>query len=78
MDNTAWMGVVAPPGLPAATQEALRGALSRVLSDPAVRQRFADSGIAPLGGTSAEFSTRIRGELSLRRKIVADQKLKLD
>jgi len=78
MDNTAWMGVVAPPGLPAAVQESLHGALARVLGDPAVRQRFADAGIAPLGGTSVEFAARIRSELGLRRKIVADQKLKLD
>ena len=78
LDNTAWMGLVAPPKLPAASQEALRKAFARALDDPAVRKRFADSGIQPVGGTSAEFATRIRNELALRKKIVADQKLKLE
>jgi len=72
------MGLVAPPKLPAATQEALRKAFARTLDDPVVRKRFADSGIQPAGGTTAEFAARIRNELALRKRIVAEQKLKLE
>ncbi len=78
LDNTAWMGMVAPPNLPADVQETLRSALVRALAEPAVRKRFADAGIQPEGGVTAEFAARIQDELTLRRRIVAEQKLKLD
>lgn len=78
MDNTAWMGLVAPPGMPAALRERLHAAAARAVADPAVQERFTRSGIRPVGGSSAEFAALIEKELALRRKIVVEQNLKLE
>lgn len=78
MDNTAWMGLVAPPQLPKALRDRLHAAAARALGDPAVRQRFTQAGIRPVGGAASEFAALIERELALRRRIVAEQKLKLD
>ncbi len=78
MDNTAWMGLVAPPNLPPAVHEKLHAAAARALEDTAVRQRFEKAGIQPVGGTSAKFAALIAREFALRRKIVVDRQLKLE
>ncbi|MDM0123056.1 Bug family tripartite tricarboxylate transporter substrate binding protein [Variovorax arabinosiphilus] len=78
LDNTAWMGLVAPPDMPSAVRDGLQAAAARSLNDPAVRKRFADAGIQPAGGSAADFAALIEKELKLRQRIVAEQKLKLD
>ncbi|MFT3815781.1 MAG: tripartite tricarboxylate transporter substrate binding protein [Acidovorax sp.] len=78
MDNTAWMGLVAPPKLPRPILDKLHTAAARALEDPAVRQRFEKAGIQPVGGTSASFAALIERELGLRRKIVEERHLKLE
>ncbi len=78
MDNTAWMGLVAPPKLPRPILDKLHAAAARALEDTAVRQRFEKAGIQPEGGTSAAFAELIQRELAVRRKIVKEQQLKLE
>lgn len=78
LDNTAWMGLVAPPKLPQAIHDKLQAAAARALEDPVVRQRFEKAGIRPVGGTSAAFAALIERELAVRRKIVAERQLKLE
>ncbi|AZG10743.1 tripartite tricarboxylate transporter substrate binding protein [Pigmentiphaga sp. H8] len=78
MDNTAWMGLVAPPRLPHVIRDKLHAAAARALEDPAVRQRFEKAGIQPVGGASSAFATLIERELAVRRKIVAERQLKLE
>ncbi|MBH2008571.1 MAG: tripartite tricarboxylate transporter substrate binding protein [Xanthomonadaceae bacterium] len=78
LDNTAWMGLVAPAQLPPAIQERLHAAAARALADPAVRLRFEKAGIQPVGGSAAAFAALIEKELALRRSIVIERRLTLD
>ncbi len=52
-DASSWQAMYAPAGLPAALLERLRGALSTVLAEPALRARMAASGLQPLAGDLA-------------------------
>ncbi|RCW65140.1 Bug family tripartite tricarboxylate transporter substrate binding protein [Pseudorhodoferax soli] len=78
LDNTAWMGLVAPAKLPPALQQRLHAAADRALADPSVRQRFEKAGIQAVGGSVAAFTALIDKELGIRRAIVADRGLKLE
>jgi tripartite-type tricarboxylate transporter receptor subunit TctC len=78
LDNTAWMGLVAPARMAPVVRDRIHAAAARALADPAVRQRFEKAGIQPVGGSVADFAALIDKELALRRAIVVDRGLKLD
>ena len=66
-DVSTWLGLVAPAGTPPAIIERVHGALTKVLSRPALRERLTAQGFdlppLPLGGP-AEFSRLIRDDLA--------------
>lgn len=59
---TAWFGVVAPRGTPAAIIGRAQAALAAGLRQPAVQHRLVGLGATPLGDTSEAFAARIRSE----------------
>jgi len=61
-DTGVWWGVLAPAGLPAAIRDKLARDLAETLKAPAVKNRFADLGAAPIGSAPAEFGAFIRAE----------------
>jgi tripartite-type tricarboxylate transporter receptor subunit TctC len=56
----------------------VNAAVRQVLQDPAVRKRIEDTGSLVLGNSPAEFADQIKAEFDVYKKVVADQKLKLD
>lgn len=66
-DVSTWIGFVAPAGTPPAIIERIHGALDRVLSRPALREKLTTQGFdlapVPLGGP-AEFSRLIQDDLA--------------
>jgi tripartite-type tricarboxylate transporter receptor subunit TctC len=61
-DMTQWFGALAPIGTPKEVVERLSAEFLKALADPTVRQRLANSGLEPVGGSPAEFAQRIREE----------------
>jgi tripartite-type tricarboxylate transporter receptor subunit TctC len=65
-------GLIAPAGTPREIVDKLNGAVQKVISQPAVRARFAEIGAEATGGTPQEFAAYIRDDLSKWSRIVKD------
>lgn len=59
---SSWQALQAPAGTPAPVVARLAEAVAAVLSDPAVRARYAEAGVEALGGGPAEATRFIRAE----------------
>ena len=58
-----WYGLLAPAGTPQAVIDKLQAAVAEALRTPEVRERLAQDGAEPIGGTSAEFAALIKADL---------------
>ncbi len=67
-----WAGVVAPAGTPPKIVEQLNGWLRQVMQMPAVRERMAGIGLAPISTTSQEFRAFIGSEIAFWSRAVKD------
>ena len=74
----SWFGVLAPAGTPDAIVTKLRDEIARALADPAMRERLAELGAEPVGGTPAEFADLITAESAKWAKVVQDAGVKLE
>ena len=74
----SWVGLLAPPGLPAAIAEQLSQAadLSRV--DSSVKKRLDEIGLLPQGGPPSKLATMIKDESKLYRGIADKARLKFE
>lgn len=75
---TAWFGFVAPAGTPADIVNKIQQATKKVLEMPDIKQRFAEMGGVPGGGTPAEFGAFMDREQASWRKIVEAAKLSME
>jgi tripartite-type tricarboxylate transporter receptor subunit TctC len=74
----SWYGVIAPAGTPASIIERLNGEIRKAVATPEVRQKLAELGAEPLGGTAAEMDVFIRAELAKWGRVIKDAGIKLD
>jgi tripartite-type tricarboxylate transporter receptor subunit TctC len=78
-ETTAWWGVFAPAGLPAALQEELTGVIERIAASDAFRSKLEPLGVTPvitLGGpTFLDFQ---RSEISKWARAVQDAGISID
>jgi tripartite-type tricarboxylate transporter receptor subunit TctC len=77
-DSTAWFGLMAPAGTPAAVIDRLRDETVRALARPEVRKRFDDIGMATIGNTPAEFAAVIAAETPQWAKVIKDAGVKAE
>ncbi len=78
VNRMAYYGLLGPKGLPPAVVERLNAAARKSLEDPGVAKRIADTGSLVVGNTPQQFAQQIAAELEVYKKVVAEQKLKLD
>ncbi len=71
-------GVLAPAGTPADILEKLNAAMLKVLSQPAVRERFAAVALDARGGTPGEFAAFIKEDFARWTKVVKDANIKVE
>jgi tripartite-type tricarboxylate transporter receptor subunit TctC len=69
-DATAWIGLLAPAGLPGAITERLAAETQRIMRVPEVRQALGSQGFEVVGGTPDEFAAFIRAETEKWTRIV--------
>ncbi len=67
---TNWMGLVAPPGLPAPMVSRLNESFAKVLQSPEVRKRLDDLYMGPIGNKPEEFAESLRREYALVARVV--------
>jgi tripartite-type tricarboxylate transporter receptor subunit TctC len=62
LDAGLWMGLVAPKGTPKDIVDKLNQALTKVLANPATREKLAKLGASPLNPSPAAYEERIRAD----------------
>jgi tripartite-type tricarboxylate transporter receptor subunit TctC len=71
-DVNVWFGIVGPAGMPQDLVLKLNSQLNAILQMPDVRQRFAEQGVAPVGGTPQRFADHIKAEIERWAVVVKD------
>jgi len=67
-----WFGLVAPAATPADVLAKLNGELNKILAMPDVKQKFADQGVDPVGGTRERFAAHIAAQIEKWGKVVKE------
>jgi tripartite-type tricarboxylate transporter receptor subunit TctC len=78
VNRMAYYGLLGPKGLPAPVVDRIYQAAKKTLADPAVAKRIADTGSLVVGNTPQQFAEQIAAELQVYRKVVTEQKLKIE
>ncbi len=78
VNRMAFYGIYGPKGLPKEVVERINAGVKKALEDPAVRSRIEDTGSIIVGNSPEQFSEQIKAEYEVYKKVVAQQKLKLD
>jgi tripartite-type tricarboxylate transporter receptor subunit TctC len=78
-ENTIWLGLFGPAGIPQPTLDRLRAELRRVLEMPDVKEKMnAAGGLDPYITSPEEFQALIRRDHAKYAKVVKDLAIKLD
>ena len=64
VDQTTWLAVFAPPGVPDAVRERLSRELVAVAQDPVYQANFRKTGLEPLGLNAVETERKYRDEIA--------------
>jgi tripartite-type tricarboxylate transporter receptor subunit TctC len=69
-EASIWHGIGAPKNTPTIIINKLNHQINAVLADPKIKERFADIGGIPLGGSPADFRTLITDEVAKWGKVI--------
>ena len=72
----SWFGIVMPKGVAPAVLERMNAAANKILRDPEVKKNLEGEGMAIVGGSTEQFSRRIRNDHGRWVKLVREAKLK--
>ena len=78
MEILIWYGLQAPAGTPPAIVNRLNAELRKVLDAPDLRQRFAEQGTQPAGGTAEQFSAFMREDYQRWGAVIKRARLSFD
>jgi tripartite-type tricarboxylate transporter receptor subunit TctC len=78
VNRMAYYGVLAPKGTPKDVIDKVSAAVKKTLEDPGVRQRIEQTGSLIVGNTPEQFGEQIKAEFAVYKKVVTEQKLKLE
>ena len=77
-EMTAWSGVIAPAGVPAAVVARLNTEFNRALALPAVREKLIAMGLEATGGTPEQFEQHVKREVAKWADVVKRSGIKLE
>ncbi len=78
VNRMAYYGVLGPKGLPKEVVDKVSAAVKKTLEDPAVKKRIEDTGSLIIANTPEQFAAQIAAEFEVYKKVVEQQKLKLE
>lgn len=78
INDGVWYGLVAPANLPSDIQAKLNAVTKKVMSQPDVQARVAQTGSEPVSTTPEEFGDEIKKALDRAKYIVESQGIKFD
>ena len=73
-----WTGVVAPAGVPRGIVDKLNAAINRALASPAFKEKFANTGDEPGGGSPEDFAATIKADSAKWKDVIERSGAKLD
>jgi tripartite-type tricarboxylate transporter receptor subunit TctC len=77
-DAAVWYMVMGPPNLPEPIKQRWVAAVNRALSDPGLRQRVADAGFIPGGGSSEDASALLRRDAAKYADLIRRANIKFE
>jgi len=78
VNRMAYYGILGPKGLPKAVVDKVSIAVQKTLDDPTVKKRIEDTGSIIIANTPEQFAAQIAAEYEVYRKVVEQQKIKID
>lgn len=78
VNRMAYYGIHGPKGLPKEVIDKISASVRKTLEDPAVRKRIEDTGSLIVANTPEQFTAQTKAEFEVYKKVVEQQKLKLD
>ncbi|MDP4299882.1 tripartite tricarboxylate transporter substrate binding protein BugE [Leptothrix discophora] len=78
VNRMAFYGIHGPKGMSKDVVDKIHAAVKQVAEDPAVRQRIEATGSVLVLNTPEQFAAQIKAEFEVYKKVVDQQKLKLD
>ena len=78
VNRMAYYGILGPKNLPKEVIDKVSAGVRKALEDPAVRKRIEDTGSLVVANTPEQFAAQIKAEFEVYKKVVDQQKLKLD
>ena len=77
-EATAWFGIGMPKGTPREIIDKINAEVNRALADPKMRERLAELGGKPIGGTPEDFGKVIAAETAKWEKVVISSGAKVE
>ena len=77
-EATAWFGIGMPKGAPREAIDKINAEINRMLADPKMRDRLAELGGKPIGGTPEDFGRVIAAETAKWAKVVISSGAKVE
>ena len=78
VNRMAYYGIHGPKGLSKEVVDKVHAAVKKAVEIPEVKKRIEDTGSLIVANTPEQFAAQIAAELDVYKKVVAQQKLKLD
>jgi len=72
-ESLSWSGVAVPAGTPKDVIARLNRDIAAILTQPDIRDKFAQAGADPIGGSPQEFAEHIRGEREKWSKLIRER-----
>lgn len=73
-----WLGVFMPAGTPGEIVARLNAEIGKALADAAIRERYANAALEPVGGSAADLARLLRGDYDKYARLIKDLNIKLD
>ena len=77
-EATIWLGLMAPKGTPKAIVDKLNEAVSKIASQPDVKQQWAKQGAAPIVLNPAQFDKYLQDDIAKWAGVIKSANIKLD
>jgi tripartite-type tricarboxylate transporter receptor subunit TctC len=77
-EASTWTGIIAPAGLPRPVLERLNAAVNEAIRTPVFRDRFAQIGDEPAGGTPEDYAEAIRRDSARWAEVIRRSGAKID
>ena len=77
-DVVLWHGLIGPKGMPKDIVDRVNAEATKALKLNETAQQLQNDGVAPAGGTPAQFAATIKKEIGMWRKVVAEAGVKVE